>query len=91
MMLENIVRHYEMAKNRRQAALDGSEEITFAAMATTLAIAAIFIPVVFMQGCRRALLLPVWHYGDGRGVSLLTRGADVDPDALRPFSSFGEA
>ncbi len=36
MMLENIVRHYEMGKNRRQAALDGSEEITFAALATTL-------------------------------------------------------
>jgi len=50
MMLENIVRHYEMGKTRKQAALDGSNEITFAALATTLAIAAIFIPVVFMQG-----------------------------------------
>lgn len=50
MMLENIVRHYEMGKTRRQAALDGSKEITFAAIATTMAIVAIFIPVVFMQG-----------------------------------------
>jgi len=50
MMLENIVRHYEMGKNRRQAAIDGSNEITFAAFATTLAIAAIFLPVVFMKG-----------------------------------------
>jgi HAE1 family hydrophobic/amphiphilic exporter-1 len=50
MMLENIVRHFEMGKNRRQAALEGSEEITFAAIATTIAIAAIFIPVIFMQG-----------------------------------------
>ncbi len=50
MMLENIVRHHEMGKNRRQAALDGSNEISFAAMATTLAIAAIFIPVIFMKG-----------------------------------------
>ncbi len=50
MMLENIVRHHEMGKNRRQAALDGSNEITFAAFATTLAIAAIFLPVVFMKG-----------------------------------------
>jgi multidrug efflux pump subunit AcrB len=50
MMLENIVRHYEMGKTRRQAAIDGSNEITFAAMATTLAIAAIFIPVIFMKG-----------------------------------------
>ena len=50
MMLENIVRHYEMGKNRLVAALEGSEEITFAALAATLAIAAIFIPVIFMQG-----------------------------------------
>lgn len=50
MMLENIVRHHEMGKSRRQAALDGSNEISFAALATTMAIAAIFIPVVFMKG-----------------------------------------
>ena len=50
MMLENIVRHYEMGKTKRQAAIDGSKEITFAAFATTLAIAAIFIPVIFMKG-----------------------------------------
>jgi HAE1 family hydrophobic/amphiphilic exporter-1 len=50
MMLENIVRHAEMGKPRRLAAIDGSNEITFAALAATLAIAAIFIPVIFMQG-----------------------------------------
>jgi len=50
MMLENIVRHLEMGKDRRQAALDGSKEITFAAVATTIAIAAIFLPVIFMKG-----------------------------------------
>lgn len=50
MMLENIVRHHEMGKSRKQAALEGSQEITFAAFAATLAIAAIFIPVIFMKG-----------------------------------------
>ncbi len=50
MMLENIVRHFDMGKTRKKAATDGSNEITFAALATTLAIAAIFIPVIFMQG-----------------------------------------
>jgi HAE1 family hydrophobic/amphiphilic exporter-1 len=50
MMLENIVRHHEMGKDRLQASLDGSKEITFAALAATLAIAAIFVPVIFMQG-----------------------------------------
>lgn len=50
MMLENIVRHYEIGKSRRKAAMEGSKEITFAAIATTLAIAAIFVPVIFMKG-----------------------------------------
>jgi HAE1 family hydrophobic/amphiphilic exporter-1 len=50
MMLENIVRHREMGKKRKQAAIDGSKEITFAAVAATIAVVAIFIPVVFMKG-----------------------------------------
>ena len=50
MMLENIVRHQEMGKSQVKAAIDGSKEITFAAIAATIAIAAIFLPVVFMQG-----------------------------------------
>ena len=90
MMLENIVRHYEMGKNRRQAALDGAEEITFAALATTLAIAAIFIPVVFMKGVVGRFLLPIWDHGDGGGISFLARSLDADADALRAFSSLRE-
>jgi HAE1 family hydrophobic/amphiphilic exporter-1 len=50
MVLENIVRHKEMGKNRLEAAIVGSKEITFAAIAATIAIAAIFLPVVFMRG-----------------------------------------
>ncbi len=50
MVLENIVRHREMKKGRSQAALDGAIEITFAALAATLAIVAIFLPVAFMKG-----------------------------------------
>jgi len=50
MMLENIVRHYDLGKTRKNAALDGSNEITFAAIATTVAIGAIFIPVIFLKG-----------------------------------------
>jgi HAE1 family hydrophobic/amphiphilic exporter-1 len=50
MMLENIVRHQELGKGRVQAAIEGSKEITFAALAATIAIAAIFLPVVFMKG-----------------------------------------
>jgi hydrophobe/amphiphile efflux-1 (HAE1) family protein len=50
MVLENIVRHKEMGKNRRQASLDGATEISFAAMAATFSIVAIFLPVAFMEG-----------------------------------------
>ena len=50
MVLENIVRHQEMGKNPMKAAQDGAREITSAAVATTIAVIAIFIPVVFMKG-----------------------------------------
>ena len=50
MVLENIVRHREMGEGKTDAALKGSREITFAALAATLAIAAIFMPVVYMKG-----------------------------------------
>ena len=50
MVLENIFRHREMGKNRLTAALDGANEISFAAMVATLAIVAIFLPVAFMDG-----------------------------------------
>ncbi|MEK6578358.1 MAG: efflux RND transporter permease subunit, partial [Bdellovibrionota bacterium] len=49
-VLENIVRHYEMGKNRVEAALEGTREITFAAIAATAAVIAIFLPVAFMKG-----------------------------------------
>ena len=50
MVLENIVRHQEAGEDRVRAALTGAEEITFAALAATLSIIAIFLPVVFMKG-----------------------------------------
>ncbi|MBP6216982.1 MAG: efflux RND transporter permease subunit [Oligoflexales bacterium] len=50
MVLENIIRHREMGKSRLEAALVGSREITFAAIATTMSIIAIFLPVAFMEG-----------------------------------------
>lgn len=47
---ENIVRHAAMGKDHRRAALDGTEEIGLAVMATTLTIVAVFLPVAFMEG-----------------------------------------
>lgn len=50
MVLENITRHNELGKHRVHAAIIGAREITGAAVAASLAILAIFVPVVFMQG-----------------------------------------
>ncbi len=50
MVLENITRHREMKKSWFQAALEGATEIRFAALAATLAVVAIFLPVAFMKG-----------------------------------------
>lgn len=50
MVLENIVRHVEHGRTRLEGAVIGAREISFAAMAATVAILAIFLPVVFMKG-----------------------------------------
>ncbi|HEX6178040.1 MAG TPA: efflux RND transporter permease subunit, partial [Thermoanaerobaculia bacterium] len=47
---ENIVRHSNMGKSHRDAAMQGTQEIGVAVMATTFAILAVFIPVAFMSG-----------------------------------------
>src|SRR2546421_3752796 len=50
LVLENIYRHRELGLSRRAAALAGAREISFAAIAATLSIMAIFLPVAFMTG-----------------------------------------
>ena len=50
MVLENIVRYREHGYERVEAARVGARQITFAAIAATLAILAIFLPVAFMSG-----------------------------------------
>jgi HAE1 family hydrophobic/amphiphilic exporter-1 len=50
MVLENIMRHREMGKSKVLASRDGAREITFAALAATIAVVAIFLPVAFMSG-----------------------------------------
>ena len=47
---ENIVRHVQMGKAPYQAALDGTQEIGLAVLATTLSIVAVFLPIGFMGG-----------------------------------------
>ncbi|NUL19030.1 efflux RND transporter permease subunit [Agrobacterium tumefaciens] len=47
---ENITRHLHMGKSHLRAALDGTNEIGFAVIATTATIVAVFLPVAFMDG-----------------------------------------
>ena len=50
-MVENIFRHRTaLHKGPMQAALEGSSEIAFAVVATTVALGGVFLPVAFMGG-----------------------------------------
>lgn len=49
-MLENIFRHVEEGMSPLQAAFKGSREIAFAVLAMTLTLAAVFVPIGFMEG-----------------------------------------
>jgi hydrophobic/amphiphilic exporter-1 (mainly G- bacteria), HAE1 family len=47
---ENISRHIAKGKTPMQAALDGTNEIGLAVLATTFSIVAVFVPIAFMSG-----------------------------------------
>jgi multidrug efflux pump len=49
-MLENIHRHVEAGKPRRQAAIEGAREIGFAIVAMTLTLTSVFAPLAFATG-----------------------------------------
>ncbi len=49
-VLENIYTKIESGQPPLQAALDGSKEIFFAVISTTVALASVFLPVIFLQG-----------------------------------------
>lgn len=50
-VLENIVRHIEeKGKTPLLAAVDGTREVGFAVIATTLVLIAIFVPIIFLKG-----------------------------------------
>jgi HAE1 family hydrophobic/amphiphilic exporter-1 len=49
-VLENTFRHMEMGKPRMQAAIEGSEEVWSAILASTLTHIAVFVPLLFLTG-----------------------------------------
>ena len=55
-MLENIMRHVEKGEPPLQAAYVGSKEVSFTIPSMTIALSAVFIPVIFMGGIVGRLL-----------------------------------
>ncbi len=47
---ENIFRKFEAGMHIRRAALEGSKEIFFAVISTSITLAIVFLPVLFLQG-----------------------------------------
>lgn len=47
---ENIYKRIERGMNKWQAAAEGSKEIYFAVISTSLTLAVVFIPIIFLQG-----------------------------------------
>ncbi|MDR1928582.1 MAG: efflux RND transporter permease subunit [Endomicrobium sp.] len=47
---ENIFRHYESGSNPMKAAIDGTNEVTLAVIATTSTVIAVFLPIAFLGG-----------------------------------------
>ncbi|QFI37297.1 efflux RND transporter permease subunit [Moritella marina ATCC 15381] len=48
-VIENIVRHRQMGKTAFDAALDGTQEVWGAVLASTITTVAVFLPVVFIE------------------------------------------
>jgi multidrug efflux pump len=49
-VLENIVRHVEAGMDPRQAALQGSAEVSFTVISMSLSLIAVFLPILLMPG-----------------------------------------
>ncbi|MGZ3439710.1 MAG: efflux RND transporter permease subunit, partial [Polyangia bacterium] len=47
---ENIFKHLERGKSPKDAALDGTKEISLSVFATTMTIVAVFMPIAFIKG-----------------------------------------
>lgn len=49
-VLENVHRHFEMGKDAKTAAYDGSHEVSMSITASILTTVAVFIPLMFIKG-----------------------------------------
>ena len=58
-VLENIFRHIELGKERKEASGRGATEVTMAITASTLTTVIVFLPLVFAQGMTGQLTKPL--------------------------------
>ena len=58
-VLENIVRHAQMGKPPRTAALEGTSEVAIPMFVASLTFAIVFFPVVFLSGLAKFLFTPL--------------------------------
>jgi multidrug efflux pump len=93
-VLENIYRHMEMGKSRWQAAIDGSNEIGFAIVSTTISLVAVFVPLAFLTGNVGRLFN---EFGVAVAVAVLISGfvaltltPMISSQILRPLHGIGK-
>lgn len=79
-VLENTWRHMQSGKTSTEAAILAMDEIGFAVVATSLSIAAVFIPVAFMEG-----LVGQFFYEFGMTVTFAVVVSTVIALALSPM------
>jgi multidrug efflux pump len=60
---ENIYKRMEAGMNKWQAAKEGSKEIYFAVIATSITLAFVFLPIIFLQGF-------VWNCGGRSSINI---------------------
>lgn len=90
MLLENIVRHKRMGKSAAQAAYDGSVEILPAASAATLAVVAVFLPVIFMSGITGKFFFQFGVTMSAAVLLSLLEAVTITPMRAAAFMSFSE-
>lgn len=70
-VLENCHRHMQSGKNARTAAITGGKEITFALIAMTITLAAVYVPMAFVEGFTGKLLQ---QFGITLSIAVLISG-----------------
>ena len=83
-VLENAYRHQEeLDETPEEAAINGTREIAFAVLATTIALVAVFTPLAFLKGSTGRLFNEFGIAVAGSVIISGLRGPDAHADAVR--------